>query len=61
LQPFGGYQIGGMTAFVMHRPGHTRACMVHVIGDAAFVGDTLFMWDGGSARADFLGDNAGEL
>jgi len=35
--------------------------MVHVIGDAAFVGDTLFMWDGGSARADFLGDNAGEL
>ncbi len=55
------YQIGGMTAFTLHTPGHTPACMVHVVGDAAFVGDTLFMPDGGSARADFPGGDAGEL
>ncbi|WP_193142309.1 MULTISPECIES: MBL fold metallo-hydrolase [unclassified Meridianimarinicoccus] len=55
------YKIGGMTGFTMHTPGHTPACMVHVIGDAAFVGDTLFMPDGGSARADFPGGDAGEL
>lgn len=55
------YQIGGMTAFAMHTPGHTPACMTHVIGDAAFVGDTLFMPDGGSARADFPGGDARTL
>jgi len=55
------YQIGSMTAFVMAAPGHTPACMVHVIGNAAFSGDTLFMPDGGSARADFPGGDAGEL
>ncbi len=55
------YTIGGMTAFAMHTPGHTPACMVHVIGNAAFAGDTLFMPDGGSARADFPGGDAGEL
>ncbi len=55
------YQIGTMTAFAMHTPGHTPACMTHVIGDAAFVGDTLFMPDGGSARADFPGGDAGVL
>lgn len=55
------YQIGGMTAFAMYTPGHTPACMVHVMGDAAFVGDTLFMPDGGSARADFPGGDAGML
>lgn len=55
------YGIGGMTAFAMHTPGHTPACMTHVIGDAAFVGDTLFMPDSGSARADFPGGDAGEL
>ncbi len=55
------YDIGSMTAFAMHTPGHTPACMTHVIGDAAFVGDTLFMPDGGSARADFPGGDAGEL
>ncbi|PRX09348.1 UNVERIFIED_ORG: glyoxylase-like metal-dependent hydrolase (beta-lactamase superfamily II) [Martelella mediterranea] len=55
------YQIGGMTAHVMHTPGHTPACMTHVIGDAAFVGDTLFMPDGGSARADFPGGDARTL
>jgi glyoxylase-like metal-dependent hydrolase (beta-lactamase superfamily II) len=52
------YNIGGMTAFAMDTPGHTPACMTHVIGDAAFVGDTLFMPDGGSARADFPGGDA---
>jgi len=52
------YQIGGMTAHALHTPGHTPACMTHVIGDAAFVGDTLFMPDGGSARADFPGGDA---
>ena len=55
------YSIGTMSAFAMHTPGHTPACMVHVIGDAAFVGDTLFMPDGGSARADFPGGSAEEL
>jgi glyoxylase-like metal-dependent hydrolase (beta-lactamase superfamily II) len=55
------YKIGGMNAFAMFTPGHTPACMVHVIGDAAFAGDTLFMPDGGSARADFPGGDAGEL
>jgi len=55
------YQIGSMTAFAIHTPGHTPACMTHVIGDAAFVGDTLFMPDGGSARADFPGGDAGVL
>jgi glyoxylase-like metal-dependent hydrolase (beta-lactamase superfamily II) len=52
------YSIGGMTAFALHTPGHTPACMTHVVGDAAFVGDTLFMPDGGSARADFPGGDA---
>lgn len=52
------YRIGTMTAFVMHTPGHTPACATHVIGDAAFVGDTLFMPDGGTARADFPGGDA---
>lgn len=61
LQEGDTYKIGDMDAFVMHTPGHTPACMVHVIGDAAFVGDTLFMPDGGSARADFPGGDAGEL
>jgi glyoxylase-like metal-dependent hydrolase (beta-lactamase superfamily II) len=55
------YAIGTMTAFAMDTPGHTPACMTHVVGDAAFVGDTLFMPDGGSARADFPGGDAGVL
>jgi glyoxylase-like metal-dependent hydrolase (beta-lactamase superfamily II) len=55
------YMIGGMRAFALHTPGHTPACMTHVIGDAAFVGDTLFMPDGGSARADFPGGDARTL
>ncbi|AKS47214.1 Glyoxylase, beta-lactamase superfamily II [Octadecabacter temperatus] len=55
------YMIGGMQAFAMYTPGHTPACMVHVVGNAAFAGDTLFMPDGGSARADFPGGDAAEL
>ena len=55
------YEICGMQGFVIHTPGHTPACMTHVIGNAAFVGDTLFMPDGGSARADFPGGDAGTL
>ena len=55
------YMIGTMQAFAIYTPGHTPACMVHVIGDAAFAGDTLFMPDGGSARCDFPGGSAGEL
>ncbi|MHC8493029.1 MBL fold metallo-hydrolase [Thalassospira sp. SM2505] len=55
------YQVGSMTCFAIYTPGHTPACMVHVMGNAAFVGDTLFMPDGGSARADFPGGDAGTL
>ncbi|RMC34261.1 MBL fold metallo-hydrolase [Paracoccus alkanivorans] len=55
------YMIGEMPCFAIHTPGHTPACMTHVMGDAAFVGDTLFMPDGGSARADFPGGDAGVL
>ncbi len=55
------YQVGGMTCVALHTPGHTPACMTHLMGDAAFVGDTLFMPDGGSARADFPGGDAGQL
>ena len=55
------YRIGTMQAFAMYTPGHTPACMVHVMGNAAFTGDTLFMPDGGSARADFPGGDAGVL
>ena len=55
------YKIGDIDAFVMATPGHTPTCMVHVIGNAAFVGDTMFMPDAGSARADFPGGDAGEL
>ncbi|MBS0240700.1 MAG: MBL fold metallo-hydrolase [Proteobacteria bacterium] len=55
------YAIGNLTAFVMETPGHTPACTTHVIGDAAFVGDTLFMPDGGTARADFPGGDARTL
>ena len=55
------YQLGGLTGLALHTPGHTPACMTHVIGDAAFVGDTLFMPDAGSARADFPGGDARTL
>lgn len=52
------YFVGNMECHAMHTPGHTPACMTHVMGDAAFVGDTLFMPDGGTARADFPGGDA---
>ncbi|RXF75566.1 MBL fold metallo-hydrolase [Hansschlegelia zhihuaiae] len=52
------FGIGGLEGRVMHTPGHTPACLTYVIGDAAFVGDTLFMPDGGTARADFPGGDA---
>ncbi len=53
--------IGQMRADVMHTPGHTPACLTYVIGDAAFVGDTLFMPDFGTARCDFPGGSADDL
>ncbi|MFT6914915.1 MAG: glyoxylase-like metal-dependent hydrolase (beta-lactamase superfamily II) [Motiliproteus sp.] len=55
------YMIGNMQAFAMYTPGHTPACMVHVVGNATFSGDTIFMPDGGSARCDFPGGDAGKL
>jgi glyoxylase-like metal-dependent hydrolase (beta-lactamase superfamily II) len=55
------YMVGDIEAFAMHTPGHTPACMTHVIGDAAFVGDTLFMPDYGTARCDFPGGDAATL
>ena len=55
------YMIGGIEAVAMHTPGHTPACMTHRVGDAAFVGDTLFMPDYGTARCDFPGGDARTL
>ena len=55
------YQIGSLIGHAMHTPGHTPACMTHVIGNSAFVGDTIFMPDSGSARADFPGGDARTL
>ncbi|MEQ3696247.1 MAG: MBL fold metallo-hydrolase [Pseudomonadales bacterium] len=55
------YQVGNLTATAIHTPGHTPACFTHVMGDAVFVGDTLFMPDAGTARADFPGGDAGIL
>ncbi len=55
------FAIGKMVATVMHTPGHTPACITYVIGDAAFVGDTLFMPDYGTARCDFPGGDAAAL
>jgi glyoxylase-like metal-dependent hydrolase (beta-lactamase superfamily II) len=55
------FRIGTMEARAMHTPGHTPACMTYVVGDAAFVGDTMFMPDYGTARADFPGGDARTL
>ncbi|MDP5361764.1 MAG: MBL fold metallo-hydrolase [Paracoccaceae bacterium] len=55
------FHIGQMRTDVMHTPGHTPACLTYVIGDAAFVGDTLFMPDFGTARCDFPGGSAEDL
>lgn len=53
--------LGRMTIGALHTPGHTPACLTYLIGDAAFVGDTLFMPDYGTARADFPGGDARTL
>ena len=55
------FKIGTLEARVIHTPGHTQACSTYVIGDAAFVGDTLFMPDFGTARCDFPGGDARAL
>ncbi|AUG53147.1 MBL fold metallo-hydrolase [Thalassospira marina] len=55
------FEIGNLHAVALHTPGHTPACMSYLIGDAVFVGDTLFMPDYGSARCDFPGGDAGRL
>jgi glyoxylase-like metal-dependent hydrolase (beta-lactamase superfamily II) len=53
--------LGDLQIKVLHTPGHTPACLTYLIGDAAFVGDTLFMPDYGTARADFPGGSAEAL
>ncbi|MBC2835205.1 MBL fold metallo-hydrolase [Paragemmobacter straminiformis] len=53
--------IGQLSGHVLHTPGHTPACLTYVIGDAAFVGDTLFMPDFGTARCDFPGGSASTM
>ena len=55
------FHIGQMRADVLHTPGHTPACLTYVVGDAAFVGDTLFMPDFGTARCDFPGGSSEQL
>ncbi len=54
-------QLGNLEIRVLHTPGHTPACVTYLIGDAAFVGDTLFMPDYGTARSDFPGGSAEAL
>jgi len=54
-------ELGSMEIRIMHTPGHTPSCVTFVVGDAAFVGDTLFMPDYGTARTDFPGGDAAEL
>ena len=55
------FKVGQMEVEVMHTPGHTPACVTYVVGDSAFIGDTLFMPDFGTARADFPGGSATNL
>ena len=55
------FRIGELEGFALHVPGHTPADMAFIVGDAAFVGDTIFMPDFGTARADFPGGDAGQL
>lgn len=55
------FNVGQMEVEVMHTPGHTPACVTYVVGDSAFIGDTLFMPDFGTARADFPGGSATNL
>ncbi|HEX5644810.1 MAG TPA: MBL fold metallo-hydrolase, partial [Erythrobacter sp.] len=55
------FRIGNLPVTVLHVPGHTPACIAYAIGDAVFVGDTMFMPDYGTARADFPGGDARQL
>jgi len=55
------FMLGAIPAMALHVPGHTPACLAYIIGDAVFVGDTLFMPDYGTARCDFPGGNARTL
>ncbi|WP_299851032.1 MBL fold metallo-hydrolase [uncultured Roseovarius sp.] len=55
------FKLGNMDVRVLHTPGHTPACVTYVIGDSAFIGDTMFMPDFGTARADFPGGSATQL
>lgn len=55
------FSVGGIEVHAIHTPGHTPACMTYLIGDAGFVGDTLFMPDYGTARCDFPGGDARKL
>lgn len=55
------FKIGNLAVTVLHVPGHTPACIAYVVGDAVFVGDTMFMPDYGTARADFPGGDARTL
>lgn len=55
------FKIGNLPVVVLHVPGHTPACIAYVVGDAVFVGDTMFMPDYGTARADFPGGDARQL
>jgi len=55
------FMVGQLRGDVLHTPGHTPACLTYVIGDAAFVGDTLFMPDFGTARCDFPGGSSETL
>ena len=55
------FQIGELKGIVLHTPGHTPACVTYVVADTAFVGDTLFMPDFGTARCDFPGGDARQL
>lgn len=55
------FTIGNLQGYILHTPGHTPACLSYVIGDAVFVGDTLFMPDYGTARCDFPGGDAKTL
>jgi len=55
------FMIGGIPALALHVPGHTPACMAYAIGDAVFIGDTMFMPDYGTARCDFPGGDARSL
>ena len=55
------FSIGALPVTVLHVPGHTPACIAYIVGEAVFVGDTMFMPDYGTARADFPGGNARTL